>query len=120
VVWPDGSIHWLAANGLMFFDDRDRPFRMVGFTADVTRRKQVEEELRRTAAFSRKRNTSAQPAVSGGTPPRQTRLPGQTRMHRGKMMAKMKVHSVADLVKVAMRLGLTPAKNPWHVTSESV
>jgi hypothetical protein len=35
-------------------------------------------------------------------------------------MAKMKVHSVADLVKVAMRLGLTPAKNPWHVTSESV
>jgi PAS domain S-box-containing protein len=51
VVWPDGSIHWLAANGLMFFDDRGRPFRMVGFTADVTRRKQVEEELRRTAAF---------------------------------------------------------------------
>jgi PAS domain S-box-containing protein len=51
VVWPDGSIHWLAANGLMFFDDRDRPFRMVGFTADVTRRKQVEEELRHTAAF---------------------------------------------------------------------
>lgn len=36
--------------------------------------------------------------------------------HRGKMMAKMKVDSVADLVKVAMRLGLTPAKNPWHVT----
>lgn len=39
--------------------------------------------------------------------------------HRGKMMAKMKVDSVADLVKVAMRLGLTPAKNPWHVTRES-
>lgn len=48
VVWPDGSIHWLSANGLMFFDDRGQPFRMVGFTADVTRRKQVEEELRRT------------------------------------------------------------------------
>jgi len=39
--------------------------------------------------------------------------------HRGKMMAKMRVDSVADLVKVAMRLGLTPAKNPWHVTRES-
>ena len=47
VVWPDGSVHWLAANGLMFFDDQGRPFRMVGFTADVTRRKQIEEELRR-------------------------------------------------------------------------
>ena len=34
--------------------------------------------------------------------------------HRGKMMLKMQVDSVAELVKVAMRLGLTPAKNPWH------
>jgi FixJ family two-component response regulator len=34
--------------------------------------------------------------------------------HRGKMMQKMKVDSVADLVKTAVRLGLAPAKNPWH------
>ncbi len=34
--------------------------------------------------------------------------------HRGKMMQKMKTGSVADLVKTAVRLGLTPAKNPWH------
>ena len=34
--------------------------------------------------------------------------------HRGKMMLKMKADSVADLVKAAMRLGLTPATNPWH------
>lgn len=34
--------------------------------------------------------------------------------HRGKMMLKMKADSVADLVKAAMRLGLTPAQNPWH------
>jgi FixJ family two-component response regulator len=34
--------------------------------------------------------------------------------HRGKMMRKMKADSVADLVKTAVRLGLTPAKNPWH------
>lgn len=34
--------------------------------------------------------------------------------HRGKMMLKMNVDSVADLVKAAMRLHLTPAKNPWH------
>ncbi len=36
--------------------------------------------------------------------------------HRGKMMQKMKADSVADLVKTAVRLGLTPAKNPWHPT----
>ena len=36
--------------------------------------------------------------------------------HRGKMMQKMKADSVADLVKTAVRLGLTPARNPWHTT----
>ncbi|HKB65471.1 MAG TPA: response regulator [Pyrinomonadaceae bacterium] len=34
--------------------------------------------------------------------------------HRGKMMQKMKVESLADLVKTAVRLRLTPARNPWH------
>jgi PAS domain S-box-containing protein len=51
VVWPDGSTHWLAASGQMFFDDHGKPCRMVGFTADVTSRKLVEEELRRSEAF---------------------------------------------------------------------
>src|SRR6266550_2583680 len=51
VIWPDGSLHWLATNGQMFFDDQGKPFRMVGFTADVTRRKLAEEELRRSEAF---------------------------------------------------------------------
>jgi PAS domain S-box-containing protein len=51
VKWPDGSVHWLATNGQMFFDDQGKPFRMVGFTTDVTRRKLIEEELRRSTAF---------------------------------------------------------------------
>jgi FixJ family two-component response regulator len=34
--------------------------------------------------------------------------------HRGKVMQKMKADSIADLVKTAVRLGLVPAKNPWH------
>jgi FixJ family two-component response regulator len=38
--------------------------------------------------------------------------------HRGKMMQKMKADSVADLVKTAMRLGLTPAQNPWRKTDQ--
>jgi FixJ family two-component response regulator len=39
--------------------------------------------------------------------------------HRGKAMLKMEADSLADMVRMAARLGLTPAKNPWHVTQES-
>src|ERR1043165_4314989 len=38
--------------------------------------------------------------------------------HRGKVMQKMKADSVADLVKTAVKLGLTPHKNPWHSTND--
>ncbi|HEV2863711.1 MAG TPA: PAS domain-containing protein [Pyrinomonadaceae bacterium] len=51
VQWPDGSVHWLATNGRMFFDGRGKPYRMVGFTSDVTPRKLAEEELRRSEAL---------------------------------------------------------------------
>jgi FixJ family two-component response regulator len=39
--------------------------------------------------------------------------------HRGKVMQKMNAGSVADLVKMAVRLGLTPARNPWHSRERS-
>jgi FixJ family two-component response regulator len=34
--------------------------------------------------------------------------------HRGKMMQKMKADSLADLVKMAVRLRLAPMRNPWQ------
>ena len=39
--------------------------------------------------------------------------------HRGKAMQKMQADSLADMVRMAARLGVTPAKNPWHVLRES-
>jgi FixJ family two-component response regulator len=39
--------------------------------------------------------------------------------HRGKAMLKMKADSLADMVRIAARLGLAPSKNPWQVFQES-
>ena len=50
VMWPDGSIHWLSANGQLFLDDGGQPRRMVGFTADITPRKQAEQALQKAQA----------------------------------------------------------------------
>jgi PAS domain S-box-containing protein len=49
VVWPDGSVHWLAGHGRAYFQgegDERRPVRFIGVSMDITHRKEAEEELR--------------------------------------------------------------------------
>ena len=48
VVWPDGTIRWLARRGTIFCDAAGRPIRMVGTTMDVTERRRAEEEAQRS------------------------------------------------------------------------
>jgi PAS domain S-box-containing protein len=45
-LWPDGTIHWLSANGRFFFDDQNRPIRFLGAFTEITRRKAGEVALR--------------------------------------------------------------------------
>lgn len=45
IVWPDGSIHWIAANGRFQYDSEGRPVRVVGVVADITERKKAEEAV---------------------------------------------------------------------------
>ena len=47
VIWPDGSIHWISANGRFQYDDNGRPIRVVGVVADITERKAFQAELQR-------------------------------------------------------------------------
>lgn len=39
--------------------------------------------------------------------------------HRGKGMQKMEADSLADMVRMTSRLGISLAENPWHVVRES-
>ncbi|HEX8799858.1 MAG TPA: PAS domain-containing protein, partial [Terriglobales bacterium] len=45
VVWPDGSVHWIAGRWQVFMNDSGEPSRMVGINIDITDRKRVEQEL---------------------------------------------------------------------------
>ena len=45
VVWPDGSIHWIASHWQVFMNESGEPSRMLGVNMDVTERKRTEEVL---------------------------------------------------------------------------
>ena len=47
VVWPDGSVHWLAGRWRVFKDESGRPQHVTGVNIDITDRKQAEEESQR-------------------------------------------------------------------------
>jgi PAS domain S-box-containing protein len=42
VVWPDHSVHWVAAAGNTVFDEQSRPVRLLGTVMDITARKEAE------------------------------------------------------------------------------
>ncbi|HEX7320630.1 MAG TPA: PAS domain S-box protein [bacterium] len=45
-LWPNGSIHWLAAKGRGFYDAAGKAVRLEGVVLDISDRKRVEEALR--------------------------------------------------------------------------
>jgi len=44
-VWPDGSVHWIAARWQVLMDDSGEPSRVVGVNMDITERKLAEQSL---------------------------------------------------------------------------
>ncbi|BAB75141.1 PAS domain S-box protein [Anabaena sp. FACHB-709] len=49
IVWPDKSIHWIAAKGRFFYNDQGQPVRMIGVCMDITKSKRTEENNRQLA-----------------------------------------------------------------------
>jgi len=45
VIWPDGSIHWIAGCWQVLMDESGEPLRVVGVNIDATERKRAEEAL---------------------------------------------------------------------------
>ncbi|MBD3242407.1 MAG: PAS domain S-box protein [Chitinivibrionales bacterium] len=45
VVWPDGTVRWVAGTGTVVRDGNGKGVRMIGVLQDITRRKVAEEEL---------------------------------------------------------------------------
>jgi two-component system, NarL family, sensor histidine kinase UhpB len=43
VVWPDGSVHWVAGKGLVLRNEAGVAERMIGVTMDITERKKAEQ-----------------------------------------------------------------------------
>src|SRR5208283_2073202 len=50
VVWPDGTVHWIAGRWHAFRDEQGRPLRLLGMDFDITARKQAEGALRESEA----------------------------------------------------------------------
>ncbi len=51
VIWPDGSLHWVASHGRAFFEgegDHRHAVRFVGVSMEITDRRHAEERLRQT------------------------------------------------------------------------
>jgi PAS domain S-box-containing protein len=46
VIWPDGSVHWIAGHWQVLRNESGEPLRVVGVNMDLTERKQAEARLR--------------------------------------------------------------------------
>jgi PAS domain S-box-containing protein len=46
VVWPDGTVRWVAANGKFYYSKEGKPERMLGVASDITDSKKTELALR--------------------------------------------------------------------------
>jgi hypothetical protein len=46
VIWPDGSVHWIASVGRTFSNEAGKPLRAAGVGMDITALKHLEEQFR--------------------------------------------------------------------------
>lgn len=45
IIWPDGSTHWMEAKGKVFYDEENRPSKLIGTIRDITDEKDFQQRL---------------------------------------------------------------------------
>jgi PAS domain S-box-containing protein len=45
IIWSDGSVHWIEAKGKVFYDDAQKPVKIIGTVRDITNEKSRQQEL---------------------------------------------------------------------------
>ena len=56
MIYPNGAIHWVTTNALVFGSENGEPARMLGATMDITPRKRAEAERGRLIERLRRSN----------------------------------------------------------------
>jgi len=55
ILWPDGTVRWIATKGKFYYATDGEPERMLGMAVDITERKGTEEALQRSEAEAKVR-----------------------------------------------------------------
>ncbi|MEP7123573.1 MAG: MASE1 domain-containing protein [Byssovorax sp.] len=63
-VWPDGSVHWIAGFGSVFYDEAGAPERMLGVFMDITAQKRADIEHAELLLRERAARAEAQAAAN--------------------------------------------------------
>lgn len=48
LIWKDNSIHWMEGKGKVFYDEENKPVKLMGTIRDITEEKNHEEELKKS------------------------------------------------------------------------
>jgi PAS domain S-box-containing protein len=53
IAWPDGSIHWIREAGDVLLDQNGEPTHILAVVSDVSKRRVLEDELRKALDMAR-------------------------------------------------------------------
>jgi PAS domain S-box-containing protein len=116
VIWADGSIHWVANRGQVYYDN-GKPMRMLGIAMDITARKLAEQE--RLVLLAQEQAARAEAEISRNRVTNIVESITDAFITLDKQWRFTYVNHQAELILQKTRSQLI-GKNNWEVYPESV